>query len=220
MLRRLGFAMIALLLCGCGAHKLEPVPALPAIPDSMFYEQMDLSVGIWEEVTAPPESLHIGGSPSYIEPLQKALSDARLFEKVTVAPWQPTGPFDVLLKITDTPRIDLHRTRAKWQMGTIIAFLSLPGPLFWFEADIDSNLQLQSVGATEPLQIELRQRSHLEGKVLAFYGGGDERLNLARRHSQVIAGRLTAELIGRRKWFEQIAAAKKKGGEDPALPSE
>lgn len=220
MIRKLSATLLAVLLLGCGAHEFTPTPAVPTIPDSMFYEQIDLSVGIWEEIATDPESLSVGGTPTYIESLKEALDEARLFREVTISPWRPAGDFDVLLKILDTPRVDLHSDRALWQMSAIVGFLTLPAPFLWFVADIDSNLEMQSVGAPEPLKIELQQRSHLEGKVLAFYGSGDERLSLSKRHSRVITGRLTAELIGRRKWFEQIAAAKQKGEEDPAPAEE
>lgn len=214
MIRKLSATLLAALLFGCGAHEFTPTPAVPTIPDSMFYQQIDLSVGIWEEIGTDPESLSIGGTPTYIDPLKSALDDAKLFREVTVSPWRPTGQFDVLLKISDVPRIDLHRKATLWK-------IRLAPPFVRFDADVDSALRLESVeSAGEPLLIQVHQNSHLSGKFLAFYGKGDERLTLAKRHSRVLAGRLTAELIGRRKWFEQIAAAKKKGGEDPAPAGE
>ena len=222
MTRPLLTILAAALVAACAGREYRPEPPLPAIPDATFYQQIDLSVGIWEEITAHPASLRIGGSPSYIEPLKQALTDARLFKQVHVSPWRPAGgqTLDVLLKLSDAPTINLHESRANWLMGTTVFFLGLPAPFCWYMADVDSDILLESVDSPEPLQISLQQRSHLEGKILAFYGGGDERLRLARRHANVVAGRLSAELIGRRKWFEQIAAAKQKGGDTPAPAAE
>lgn len=198
--------LAALALGACASREYTPHPDPPAARRSPANEPIELSVGIWEQIDPDPEILRVGGKPSYIETLEEELETMGLFRKVVVAPWRPGGT-QVLLKITDAPRVDLHPTRTNWLMGTTVVFFGLPMSVLWYHADLDSKITLESVlpQTNPPLVLKLAQHSRLSGKALAFFGDHDARQTLSQRHSLTVARRIAYELANKRPWFEQLS---------------
>lgn len=195
---------LALTLGACSKYAFFHMPEIPPAPDASFYDRLDLSLGIWEQVTTEGNEFVIGHRPSYIEPLKTTLDRMNLFGDIAVAPWRPQRG-DVLLKITDRAEILQHNDYNAARLWGIFLLAGLPSTFLKLRTGLHSELMIESesVPSVEPLKLSGVVETELKGKLLSFYGSNDRRLELGQQHSAHGAELMAAWLRAHYEWFRQ-----------------